>query len=134
MARSSIPPDLHYTAEHEWIKLSTSDDGTTLARIGITDYAQESLGDVVFLQLPEQGTSVTGGEAVGEVESTKSVSDVFAPLAGTVAARNDAVETNPELLNTDPYGQGWLFELTLADADAVNGLLDAAAYAKLVES
>lgn len=134
MATSSIPDDLHYTAEHEWIKLSTGDDGTTLARIGITDYAQESLGDVVFLQLPEQGAAVTAGEAVGEVESTKSVSDVFAPLAGVVAARNDAVETNPELLNTDPYGQGWLFELTLADQDAVKGLLDAAAYGKLVES
>lgn len=129
----SIPDQLHYTAEHEWIQVSAGEDGATVARIGITDFAQAALGDIVFVQLPDLGASVTAGDPVGEVESTKSVSDIYAPLTGTVAARNDSVETNPELANTDPYGQGWLLELTVADVTAVDGLLDAAAYAQLTK-
>ena len=140
----SIPGQLRYTAEHEWAQLSTSPDesapaagptgGTVVVRVGITDYAQAALGDIVFVQLPEVGSAVSPGEAVGEVESTKSVSDLFAPLSGIVSARNDSVETNPELANTDPYGQGWLIELTIDDPAALDALLDAAAYRALTAS
>jgi glycine cleavage system H protein len=119
-----IPEDLRYTAEHEWVR--RVDEGRV--RIGITDYAQEALGDVVFVNLPETGTSVSAGQAIGEVESTKSVSEIYAPVAGDVVARNDALESRPELVNSDPYGEGWIVEVVPADAGAVDALLDAAAY------
>jgi glycine cleavage system H protein len=122
-----IPDDLRYTAEHEWVR--TTGEGTV--RIGITDFAQDSLGDIVFIQLPEPGAEVKAGEPLGEIESTKSVSDLFAPLGGTVAARNDALESEPELVNSDPYGEGWMVELTVGDPAAVEALLDAAAYEEL---
>lgn len=127
-AATVIPNNLRYTSEHEWV--SVTDSGSL--RVGITDYAQNSLGDIVFVQMPELGTDVSGGEAVGEVESTKSVSDVLAPVDGTVTARNDQLDDTPELVNTDPYGDGWLYELEPADASAVDGLLDADAYAELI--
>jgi len=125
---SQIPSDLKYTAEHEWIRVS---DGSSTVRIGITDFAQEALGDVVYVSLPAVGTAVTGGAAFGEVESTKSVSDIYAPLSGKITARNDALDGAPETINSDPYGEGWLVEIELAaDAD-VSTLLDAATYGTL---
>jgi glycine cleavage system H protein len=124
MSANDFPDDLRYTAEHEWIR--RGDDGTL--RIGITSYAQDALGDVVFVTLPEPGSDVAPGVACGEVESTKSVSDVFAPVAGKVTVRNEALDATPELVNTDPYGEGWMFELTPSDPASVDGLLDAAAY------
>jgi len=127
---SDVPDELNYTAEHEWVRRT---DGSKTVRVGITDYAQSALGDVVFVSLPEVGASVTKGSAVGEVESTKSVSDVFAPIAGTVLARNDALESQPELLNSDPYGEGWIVEIEVGDIGVVNSLLDADAYRELVE-
>ena len=122
------PDDLKYTPEHEWARV----DGTTV-RVGITAYAQEALGDIVFVSLPDVGLAVGVGQPFGEVESTKSVSDVFAPVAGHVVARNETLENTPELVNSDPYGEGWLVELEVSDAGAVDGLLDAAAYQKLLE-
>jgi glycine cleavage system H protein len=101
-------------------------------RIGVTDYAQQSLGDVVYVQLPDVGTTVSAGEVLGEIESTKSVSDLFAPVTGTVVARNDAVQDRPELANSDPYGEGWLLEIVVADGDALSDLLDATTYAAQV--
>lgn len=121
----SAPERLRYTAEHEWAE--QRQDGATV-RIGITGYAQQQLGDVVFVQLPEVGTNVEAGSAIGEVESTKSVSDIYAPLSGSVVARNEALQDSPELINADPYGAGWLLEIKLADSSAVETLLDAAAY------
>ena len=123
-----IPEELKYTEEHEWV-LRTGDD---TARVGITDYAQEQLGDVVFVQLPELGEQVAAGQTLGEVESTKSVSDIYAPLAGEVVARNDSLDQQPDLVNSDPYGEGWMVELRLEDPSAVDDLLDAAAYQELV--
>ncbi len=124
---SDFPADLRYTAEHEWVRLT----GGGTARVGITDFAQASLGDVVFVQLPAVGTELTAGEAFGEVESTKSVSDLYAPVTATVTAVNTELEANPQLVNTDPYGQGWLLELS-ADGDTLGqgiaALLDADAY------
>jgi len=120
-----IPNDLSYTAQHEWVKIT---DG--VARIGITDYAQDALGDVVFVGVPSLGSSVVAEQSFTEVESTKSVSDIYAPVSGTVTAVNDALATQPELLNKDPYGAGWICEITIAGAAPV--LLDAAAYGKLV--
>ena len=125
----STPDDLKYTAEHEWVRAG---DGGTV-RVGITDYAQEALGDIVYVSLPEVGTDVTAGEAFGEVESTKSVSDVFAPVAGTVSARNEALEGQPELLNADPYGEGWIVEIDVPDPGALDTLLDAAGYRELLD-
>lgn len=124
MSANDFPDELSYTAEHEWVR--RSDDGTV--RVGITSYAQDALGDVVFVTLPEVGSDVAPGAACGEVESTKSVSDIFAPVAGTVSARNDALDANPELVNSDPYGQGWMFEVRPSDPAALEGLMDAAAY------
>ncbi len=118
------PDNLRYTAEHEWVDVVA--DGR--ARFGITDHAQDALGDIVFVTLPALGAAVTAGEPCGEVESTKSVSDIYAPVSGTVVARNDAAETSPETLNSDPYGDGWLVEVELADAAQLDALLDAAAY------
>ena len=125
----STPDDLKYTAEHEWVRAG---DGGTV-RVGITDYAQEALGDIVYVSLPAVGTDVTPGEALGEVESTKSVSDVFAPVAGTVSARNEALEAQPELLNSDPYGEGWIVEIDVPDPGALDSLLDAAGYRELLD-
>ncbi len=122
---SDIPADLRYTAEHEWVRLTG--DGTV--RVGITDFAQSSLGDVVYVQLPEVGAQMAAGDSFGEVESTKSVSDLYAPLSGTVKAINTELEGNPQLINSDPYGEGWLLELQ-ADGveDGLGSLLDAEAY------
>jgi glycine cleavage system H protein len=121
------PENLRYTVEHEWVEAV----GEGRLRFGITDHAQDALGDIVFVTLPAVGASLTAGEPCGEVESTKSVSDIYAPVSGTVVARNDAAETSPETLNSDPYGAGWLVEVEVeGDAAAVlDGLLDAAAYA-----
>jgi glycine cleavage system H protein len=128
---SEIPSDLTYTAEHEWVQRV----GDDTVRVGITDFAQSSLGDVVFVQLPDVGTDVTAGESFGEVESTKSVSDLYSPVSAKVVAVNGDLEGNPQLVNSDPYGGGWLVELQ-ADADALGnelgGLLSADAYQALV--
>lgn len=124
-----IPEELKYTEEHEWVART----GEDTVRIGITDYAQEQLGDVVFVQLPEIGQTVGAGDTLGEVESTKSVSDIFAPLEGEVVARNDALDQQPELVNTDPYGEGWMVEIRLGDPSTADDLLDAAGYKALVE-
>ena len=125
----STPDDLRYTAEHEWVRAG---DGGTV-RVGITDYAQEALGDIVYVSLPTVGTDVTAGEAFGEVESTKSVSDVFAPVAGTVSARNEALEAQPELVNSDPYGEGWIVEIDVSEPGVLDALLDAAGYRELLD-
>ena len=124
-----IPDDLRYTSEHEWIRVT----GGSGVRIGITDYAQDSLGDIVFVQLPDVGTAVTAGDAVGEVESTKSVSDLYAPVSGTVTARNEALDAEPELVNGEPYGGGWMLEIELADPSAPDNLLSAEDYRVLTE-
>jgi glycine cleavage system H protein len=126
------PEDLKYTSEHEWVRSPGEAEGSV--RIGITDYAQDALGDIVYVSLPEVGTDVENGSAVGELESTKSVSDVYAPLAGSVVARNEALDATPELVNSDPYGEGWLFEIVPSDAAAVDALMDAEAYRSSVES
>jgi glycine cleavage system H protein len=120
-----IPDDLRYTAEHEWIR---EEDGVLV--VGITDYAQEQLGDVVFVSAPSAGTTVTAGTACGEVESTKSVSDLYAPVDGEVVESNEDLENTPELINTDPYGAGWI--MRIRPAGATHDLLDAAAYAALI--
>lgn len=131
MSQTDIPAELRYTAEHEWVHRT----GPTTVRIGVTDYAQSQLGDVVFVQLPAESDSVTSGESLGEVESTKSVSDIYAPLSGTVAAVNGDLDGDPELVNSDPYGAGWLVDLTVASEsdldDALEGMLDAEAYASI---
>jgi glycine cleavage system H protein len=128
---SEIPSDLRYTAEHEWVRRTGSDT----VQVGITDFAQSSLGDVVFVQLPEVGADVTAGEAFGEVESTKSVSDLYAPVSAKVVAVNRDLEGNPQLVNSEPYGGGWLVELS-ADAAALDegvaALLDADGYRKTI--
>ncbi|MGW4499876.1 glycine cleavage system protein GcvH [Micromonospora sp. NPDC004336] len=125
-----IPEDLRYTAEHEWV----SGGGGGPVRVGITHFAQDALGDIVYVQLPEPGAVVAAGESLGEIESTKSVSEIYAPLGGTVAARNEALGDTPEVINTDPYGAGWLVEITPDDPAAVDGLLSADAYRELTES
>jgi glycine cleavage system H protein len=125
---SDIPADLHYTAEHEWVRRS----GDDTVRVGITDFAQSALGDVVFVQLPDVGSELTAGESFGEVESTKSVSDLFAPVSGTVSAVNGDLEASPQLVNSDPYGGGWLLDVQVSDAaeleSAIATLLDAETY------
>ena len=125
---SDVPDELKYTAEHEWVRSSA---GSNTVRVGITAYAQEALGDVVYVSLPEVGTDVAAGGTIGEVESTKSVSDVYAPLTGTVTARNEALDDQPELINSDPYGEGWVLEIEIADPSEIDALLDAAAYGTL---
>lgn len=124
---SEIPSDLHYTAEHEWVRRTSP----ATVQVGITDFAQSSLGDVVFVQLPEEGAEVTAGEPFGEVESTKSVSDLYAPLSAKIIAVNGDLTDNPQLVNSEPYGEGWLVELS-ADATAldegIGALLDAEGY------
>jgi glycine cleavage system H protein len=124
-----IPDDLRYSAEHEWVRV----EGDT-ATIGITDFAQDSLGDIVFVQLPALGTDVVAGAGVSEIESTKSVSDIYAPVSGTVTEVNDALEATPELVNQDPYGQGWILTIRLAAPAEVDALLDAAGYRALTEA
>jgi glycine cleavage system H protein len=124
-----IPEDLHYTSDHEWVA-----PGTQSVRIGITHFAQDALGDIVYVQLPETGAVVEAGQALGEVESTKSVSEIYAPLSGTIVARNDALTDAPELINTDPYGAGWLVDIEPSDAADIDELLDAAAYEELTTS
>ncbi|QNF95598.1 MULTISPECIES: glycine cleavage system protein GcvH [Janibacter] len=124
MSDVTYPEDLRYTTDHEWVR--ETGDGTV--RVGITHYAQEALGDVVYVSLPAVGDTVESGGSCGEVESTKSVSDLYAPLPGTVTAVNDALDATPELVNSDPYGEGWMYELQLGDGADTSGLLDAAAY------
>ena len=124
------PDDVLYTAEHEWVR----DIDADTVRVGITDYAQDSLGDIVYVQLPAVGDEVTAGAAMGELESTKSVSDLFAPLSGTVTASNDALESAPELCNSDPYGEGWVVELRVSDPAEREQLLSAADYEATVTS
>ena len=124
MSDLEYPEDLRYTAEHEWVR--AGDGG--VVRVGITSFAQDALGDVVYVSLPAVGDTVTGGESCGEIESTKSVSDLYAPLSGEVTAVNGALDGTPELVNTDPYGEGWMFELQPEDGSAVDRLLDQAAY------
>ena len=125
---SVVPDELKYTAEHEWVRLG---DGSNTVRVGITDYAQEALGDVVYVSLPDVGATIEKGAAVGEIESTKSVSDINAPLSGTVSARNESLDGQPELINSDPYGAGWILEIDLSDSAETDDLLDAAAYGAL---
>lgn len=120
------PEDLKYTAEHEWVREPGEHEGSV--RVGITDFAQDALGDIVYVSLPELGETVTGGSTCGELESTKSVSDVYAPVSGEIVARNEALDATPELVNNDPYGGGWLFEVVPSDAAEVAGLLDRDAY------
>ncbi len=123
-----VPDDLRYSTDHEWAR-----PGEGRVRVGITDYAQDALGDVVFVDLPEVGKTVAAGDALGEVESTKSVSEVYAPVAGRVVAVNDALSGAPEKLNQDPYGEGWLCEIELAGTGDLAGLMDAAGYRQLTE-
>ena len=125
----NVPDDRRYTEEHEWVL--PADDGTV--RIGITDYAQDALGDVVFVDLPEAGREATAGESVAEVESTKSVSEIYAPIAGSIAAVNGDLDASPEMVNDDPSGRGWFFAMTPSDPSEVDGLLDAAAYLALLD-
>ena len=126
---SDIPADLRYTAEHEWVR--STDTGTVV--FGITDFAQDSLGDIVYVSLPAMGAALAAGSACGEVESTKSVSDIYAPLSGTVVAVNAALDAAPESINSDPYGSGWMVELQPDDPSALDGLLTPADYRALVE-
>ena len=124
----NIPTDLRYSSDHEWVRL----DGGKV-RIGITDFAQDNLGDVVFVQIPEVGAAVSVGDSFSEVESTKSVSDIYSPVDGTIAEINPLLETQPELLNSDPYGEGWICVIDVADAAQVDGLLDAEGYQSLID-
>ena len=130
---SKVPDTLRYTTEHEWIEKI----GPTTVRVGITDFAQDALGDVVFVQLPDTGAEVTSGESFAEVESTKSVSDIYGPVTGTVSAVNDALDASPELVNSDPYGEGWLVEIEVSDEasldEQLGAVLDAAGYRAVIE-
>jgi glycine cleavage system H protein len=123
-----IPDGLRYTAEHEWVA-----PGAPALRVGITDFAQDALGDIVYVQLPDPGTAVQAGQSLGEVESTKSVSEIYAPISGTVTSRNERLGEQPELINTDPYGDGWLVEIEPESATDVDSLLDADGYRRLTE-
>jgi glycine cleavage system H protein len=122
----NVPDDLRYSTEHEWVRV----DGSR-ARVGITDYAQDALGDIVYVELPAVDAAVEAGGPLGEVESTKSVSEIYAPVAGTVTAINESLTASPERINQDPYGDGWICELELADVAALDGLLDAGGYGDL---
>ena len=124
----TVPAELLYSSDHEWIAV----DGTR-ARIGITDYAQDALGDVVYVQTPTMGAEVTAGDSFSEVESTKSVSDIYAPVSGTVVAVNDALANGPDALNSDPYGAGWICEIEMNNPADIDGLLDAAGYQALID-
>lgn len=122
-----VPEDLRYSREHEWVRIT---DG--VATVGITDFAQESLGDVVYVGLPTVGTAVRAADSVCEIESTKSVSEIYAPVSGTVQAVNERLVESPELVNRDPYGDGWIMQIALADDPGLDALLDAAGYRALV--
>jgi glycine cleavage system H protein len=124
----TVPAELLYSSDHEWIAV----DGTR-ARIGITDYAQDALGDVVYVQTPTMGAEVTAGDSFSEVESTKSVSDIYAPVSGTVVAVNDGLAKAPDALNSDPYGAGWICEIEMSNPADIDGLLDAAGYQALID-
>jgi glycine cleavage system H protein len=128
MSDLEYPQDLRYTAEHEWVRVGS--DG--VARVGITAFAQDALGDVVYVSLPTVGDALGAGDSCGEVESTKSVSDIYAPVSGEVVAVNATLDTAPELVNTDPYGEGWMYDVKLTDATAAESLLDLAAYRALL--
>lgn len=123
-----IPDELKYSKDHEWIRLSGS-----IARVGITDYAQDALGDVVFVQLPESGKEVLAGQSCSEVESTKSVSDIYVPISGSICNVNTQLSDSPNLINSDPYGDGWIMEIEVSDLSSVADLLDAAAYKMFIE-
>jgi glycine cleavage system H protein len=125
-----IPEDLRYTAEHEWV----ASDGSGPVRVGITHFAQDALGDIVYVQLPDEGTAVQAGDSLGEIESTKSVSEIYAPVSGEVVAVNAALDGAAEVINADPYGAGWLVELKADDPASVDALLDASAYQELTEN
>jgi glycine cleavage system H protein len=125
------PDDLRYTTEHEWVR--PADDGSSV-RIGITDYAQDALGDIVYVHLPDVGDAVEAGAPMGELESTKSVSDLFAPVSGTVQGRNEELDAHPELVNSDPYGAGWVVDIAVSDATQLEGLMSAADYEATVTS
>ena len=124
----NVPDDLRYTSDHEWVRREGDQ-----VRIGITDYAQDALGDVVFVQVPTTATKVAAGESFSEVESTKSVSDIYAPVSGEVVEVNDDLAEAPERLNEDPYGEGWICVIAMSDASEFDGLLDAAAYRALID-
>ena len=124
-----IPEDLHYSEEHEWVRIEGD-----VAIVGITDFAQDQLGDIVYVQLPDVGESVAAGTVVGELESTKSVSDVFSPVDGEVVARNDALDSSPEVINGDPYGEGWLLKVRVSAEEATEGLLTSEQYASLTSA
>ncbi|HEX6676108.1 MAG TPA: glycine cleavage system protein GcvH [Actinomycetes bacterium] len=123
----TYPEDLKYTEEHEWARIEGD-----RAVVGITHYAQDALGDIVYVDIPPVGTTVTAGETFGEVESTKSVSDIYSPLSGTIAERNEQLDKSPEIINSDPYGEGWLVALTMTDASEADRLMDAGAYRDMV--
>jgi glycine cleavage system H protein len=123
-----VPEGLLYSSDHEWVAITGS-----RARVGITDYAQDALGDVVYVQAPAVGSQVKAGGTLGEVESTKSVSDLYAPVSGTVSATNEALAAQPELLNSDPYSAGWICEIELTDTNEIGSLLDAGGYRALIE-
>lgn len=125
MSDFEYPSDLRYTSDHEWMRVG---EGGTV-RIGITEFAQDALGDVVYVSLPTAGDSVSAGDACGEVESTKSVSDIYAPLEGEVTAVNDALDGTPEVINSDPYGEGWMFEVKMSDPAVLETFMDSTAYA-----
>jgi len=142
MSELEYPQDLRYTAEHEWVRVGS--DGVArvewvrvgsdgVARVGVTAFAQDALGDIVYVSLPAVGDKVVAGDSCGEVESTKSVSDVYAPISGDVVAVNATLDTAPELVNTDPYGEGWMYDVKLTDASAAESLLDLAAYRALLD-
>jgi len=126
------PEDLKYSSEHEWVRTPGETEGAV--RIGITNYAQDALGDIVYVSLPEVGTEISVGDTVGELESTKSVSDIYAPVGGKVVARNETLESTPELVNSDPYGEGWLFEVAGSDQGELDALMDSAAYQGTLDS
>jgi glycine cleavage system H protein len=124
----NIPAELRYSSDHEWVRV----EGTT-ATIGITEYAQDALGDVVFVEMPDSGLAVAAGESFSEVESTKSVSDIYAPITGSISEVNAELESQPELLNSDPYGAGWICRIEISDPSELDGLMDAEAYRALTE-
>lgn len=125
---SSVPENVKYTKEHEWI----SESGSNRFKVGITDYAQSALGDIVYIQLPKMGQTLQQGSVCGEVESTKSVSEIYAPLSGTVVTLNSALDAAPETMNKDPYGEGWIFEVEITDQAQLSSLLDPSAYQALI--
>lgn len=122
----NIPEDLKYSSDHEWVSVDSS-----VVTVGITDFAQDALGDVVFIELPEVGAATAAGEAISEVESTKSVSDIVAPVNGTILEVNDALDDDPTLVNSDPYGEGWIFKVAITDLTALDNLMDHQAYREL---